>query len=281
MNFERARTGVVRALFVLRFACNESRRAAVFLRGRCPEMRRLFEPMRQPPWRVMVAAALAAGTGMACGASVQQADVTSTLGPSFLLDAAATGGSDYTVNEPATGNFNRDLGVLNVGAGGSRVTITGIGWGTSSSATANDADTATVTVTYLGADGVFGGGDDVVMGTESASWAHVGAGEYAWALDTPMEAVVDGAGSMFRIAIQPGNAGGTGSLRFKTTGGGGGAKISVGVPGEVSSAVVKAASPARTTVPSARYVNSRKSARLSWGGPANSRNSRTSVPMFS
>ncbi len=156
--------------------------------------------------------------GTANAAMIQpQTDVTATLGPSFLLDDASTGGNDVTINEPSAANPQRDF-VLNVGPGGTQVTITGIGWASSASTIANDATSVTTTITYLGAGGTFGGGDDVVIGsvTDAYPQPHPGAGEVVWAFDTPLVANIDGLGTKFRINITPSNGAGNGSLRFKS-----------------------------------------------------------------
>jgi hypothetical protein len=151
-------------------------------------------------------------------ATIVGGNVTDTLGPSFFFDSAATGGGDFTVNQPNSGAFVRSFGTLNVGAGGSTITIAGIGWASLNSATANDATSATVAISYLGADGVLGGGDDVLIGTATDAYTFAGAaGEYVWAFDTAMSATIDGLNNLFRILITPTNGTSNGSLSFKST----------------------------------------------------------------
>ena len=163
-------------------------------------------------------------------ATILTGDVTATLGPDFFLDTAATGGGDFTVNQPASGTFDRSFGTLNVGAGGSTITIKGIGWASANSATTNDATSATVNITYLGSDGVAGGGNDVLIVTVTDAYTFAGAaGEYVWAFDTAISATIDGLNNQFRIVITPTNAGLNGSLSFKgaTTASAANVKLSV------------------------------------------------------
>lgn len=142
----------------------------------------------------------------------------SSLGSNFFLNAAATGGSDASVNQPNSAAFTRSFGTLNVGAGGSTINITGIAWASLNSAPTNDATSATVAITYLGSDGVFGGGDDVLIGSVTDNYTFAGAANvYAWSFDTPMSATIDGLNNLFRIVLTPTNVGGTGSLTLKNT----------------------------------------------------------------
>lgn len=145
-------------------------------------------------------------------------NVTTVLGPNFFIDNAATGGSDFTVNQPNSAVFTRSFGTLNVGAEGSTINISGIGWASLNSAASNDASFATVGITYLGADGIFGGGDDVLIGTVTNAYTFAGSGtEYVWSFDTPLTATIDGLNNLFRIVITPSNGTSNGSLSFKTT----------------------------------------------------------------
>lgn len=158
----------------------------------------------------------------AMGAMLTNGDATANLTGDLLVDDAATGGSDSTTNEPATLNLGRNFDFDSDGTitdnppGPGTITITGFAFATSASATANDADTLTITVTYLGGDEVFGGGDDVVLGSESVGYSHTGAGEYYVNFDSPFGAAIDGAGDRFRVSVTPTNTGGTGSVRIKT-----------------------------------------------------------------
>src|SRR5210317_1295097 len=75
----------------------------------------------------------------AFASTVLKTAVTTALGPDFFFYDAATGAQDYTINEPATANFERNFGALNVGTSGTELTVTGVGWATSTSVSDNDA----------------------------------------------------------------------------------------------------------------------------------------------
>ncbi|NDV61635.1 hypothetical protein G0Q06_04150 [Puniceicoccales bacterium CK1056] len=153
----------------------------------------------------------AAGTSTAINpsgytpAEIDLGDVTAQLGPDFLLDDAATGGTDTTTSDLFA---KRVLGV-NQGIDGSEVTITGIGWACAGAA-ATTATEATVTITYLGADGTYGTGDDIDFGTHTAAFNFAGAGEYFWAFDYPLTGTIDGSVPEFRIYIAA-----DGNIRYK------------------------------------------------------------------
>ena len=164
-------------------------------------------------------------------ATVVAGNVTSTLGPIFFLDAAATGGNDYTINQPGTALFRRDFGALNVGSGGTTITITGIGWASPNNAGNNDATSATVSIYYLGLDGVGGGGDDVLIGTVTDNYTFGGASEYVWVFDTPITADIDGANQFFRVDVSPSNGTNTGSFMMKTTSGSAASEVKISVAG--------------------------------------------------
>ena len=134
-------------------------------------------------------------------------DVTAELGPDFFIDEAVIGGGDTTT---ASINLDRDLGSFFRGREGSEVMMTGLGW--ASSAGGTTATEVTATITYLGADGVAGGGDDVVLGSQTDALVFAGAGEYRWRFDTPVLATIDGSNSMFRIRFE---TNGSGVIRFK------------------------------------------------------------------
>ncbi len=144
----------------------------------------------------------------------------SSLGSNFFFNNASTGGTDAGVNEPASAIFTRSFGTLSVGASGTTINITGLAWASLGSSAANDATSASVTITYLGTDGVFGGGDDVVIGSTTDTFTYAGAGNvYAWTFTTPMSAVINGTNNQFRIVITPTNGTATGSLSFKNSSG--------------------------------------------------------------
>lgn len=142
----------------------------------------------------------------------------SALGTDFFFNTAATGGTDFGVNQPNSAVFLRSFGSLNVGVGGSTINISGIAWASLNNAGANDATSATVGITYLGADGVVGGGDDVGFGNLTDNFTFAGAANvYAWSFDTPFSATIDGLNNLFRIVVTPANDTLNGSLSFKTT----------------------------------------------------------------
>ncbi len=156
---------------------------------------------------------------------------TSSLGTDFLIDEAATGGSDVdSFGTPERLNLDRDLGPLVPGAGGVDVSITGLAFGMPAAGN-TDGNLITATITYLGADGADGGGDDVELGARSDTLVYTtGAGVYSWAFDTPVTGTIDGANSRFRIRLESDpalNGGSTYNIRLKTTGGAEGAKLSV------------------------------------------------------
>ncbi|MBI1337309.1 MAG: PEP-CTERM sorting domain-containing protein [Phycisphaera sp.] len=188
------------------------------------------------PTLVLLAAAVSAHA-----ATIIKGDVTASLGPNFFIDAAATGDQDTTINQPSFLSTPRDFGTLNAGTGGSLVEITGVGWGSPNSA-AIDATSMTVTITYLGADGVAGGGNDVVIGSVTDNYTFSGAGEYAWSFDTPISATIDGANTIFSISLAPTNGTNNGSMVFKSVGAGAWAGVKLSVAG--TSSVVEVPEPA-------------------------------------
>jgi len=150
------------------------------------------------------------------GASIVKADVTTLLGPTFFVDDAAPGGSDALVNQPDSGTYVRSFArLLTANQGTTTVNITGLGFATSSSTSSNDATSVIVAFTYLGADGVAGGGDDVVVGSTTVGFNYISAGEYACVFDTPLTATLNITATKFQIVVTPSNAGETGSINFK------------------------------------------------------------------
>ena len=145
--------------------------------------------------------------GVSHAATIVAGDVTTTLGPNFFIDDAAGGGGDFNSSDAS---FQRDFGALNVGSGGTEITVGGIGWASSGSGTA--ATQATVTITYLGANEAVGGGDDVQIGSAvTDSLAFTGAGEYVWSFGSPISATIDGLGSVFVVNVTA-----NGNIRYKT-----------------------------------------------------------------
>lgn len=149
-------------------------------------------------------------------ATFVKADVTTLLGPSLFVDDAAIGGTDVTVNQPASGSYVRSFsGLLTANQGSTTVTITGLGFATSTSATSNDATSLTATFTYLGADGAAGGGDDVAIGSTTGAYVYASSGEYGCVFDAPLVATLNITAVKFLVTIAPSNASANGSVLFK------------------------------------------------------------------
>lgn len=154
--------------------------------------------------------------------TIFQGDVTATLWPdgapfSFFDLASTGGGTDFNAT---TADFDRSFGALNTGSEGTSLTIRGIGWATSGTIAQVPATSATVTITYLGSDGVIGGGDDVPVGSVTSAFSYNGeASEMAWLFDEPMAVVNDGLNSMYRIRVAA-----NGNIRYKTFSGTSGAE---------------------------------------------------------
>ena len=137
-------------------------------------------------------------------ANIVEGDVTSVLGPTFFVDDTTLGGTDTDINHGATASFVRLFnGLLTPNQGPTRVTLTGFGFATHTSTTANDATTVAVTFTYLGADGIIGGGNDVSIGTATGTFIFSGGKEYVFAFDTPLTADLTITGTRFRIQVAP------------------------------------------------------------------------------
>jgi autotransporter-associated beta strand protein len=155
--------------------------------------------------------ALAAPVGLRAS-TFQAGDVTSNLGPTFFVDDASNGGSDTDFSHNATLSFTRLFhGQLAPNQGPTRVILSGFGFATHTSDTANDATSIEVTFTYLGADGVVGGGDDVAIGTATGSFTFVPSAsnpnaEYYFAFPTPLTADLNITATRFRIQVKPTNA---------------------------------------------------------------------------
>jgi autotransporter-associated beta strand protein len=150
-------------------------------------------------------------------ATIQAGDITALLGPTFFIDDASNGGGDTDINQPNVPSYLRYFnGLLTSNQGPTRVILTGLGFAAHTSSTANDATTVAVTLTYLGADELVGGGDDVVIGNATGNFIFSAGGEYVFAFDNPLSADLNITGTRFRIQIAPSNASNTGSLKLKT-----------------------------------------------------------------
>jgi hypothetical protein len=169
------------------------------------------------PWMMALMILPFALTAQLHAADILKGDVTSLLGPSFFIDDATNGGVDTDVNQPSSVFLTRSFGgLLTANQGPTRVSLTGFGFALHTSATANDASTVTVAFTYLGADEVVGGSDDVSMGSTSGTLTFTSGGEYYFAFDAPLTANLDITGRNFRIVITPSNLTSDGSLKIKS-----------------------------------------------------------------
>lgn len=162
-------------------------------------------------------------TSPSVGAVISIGDVTANLDNTIFFDDARTGGGDATVQEGNTLVVNRFLdfdgnGAIAAPGVAGVVTIESFGFATSGAAAANDATQVDLTFIYLGQNENFGGGDDVLIGTERVDYNHTGGGEYFVDLDTDPSAMIDGLGSRFRIEVAPVDLDGglQESIRFKT-----------------------------------------------------------------
>jgi hypothetical protein len=139
-------------------------------------------------------------------ATLQAGNITSALGPTFFIDDVTGGGADADIHQPSAPAYNRNFsGPLTRNQGPTRVILTGLGFAAHTSATANDATSVAVTFTYLGADELLNGGDDVVIGTATGTYQFSGGGEYVFRFDTPLTADLTITGTRFRIQIAPSN----------------------------------------------------------------------------
>ena len=175
--------------------------------------------------RITLSALLALGvSSVGLAGDIEVGDATMELGRDLLIDEATPGGGDMTAEQPEklVGRVNfAAINALNVGNGGTRITVTGIAWASPNAPEHNDATTVTVEIRYLGTDGEGGNKDDIVLGSATATLKYQGAGEYVWLFDEPITGVVDGRNSHFRIDLSPANDAGNGSLRVKAVAGSG------------------------------------------------------------
>jgi hypothetical protein len=135
---------------------------------------------------------------------IQTGNVTAVLGPTFFLDDATNGGTDtdYNTNGSYT-NIRTFGGLLTRDQGPTRVTFTGFGFAAHTATNANTASNVNVSITYLGANGSYGGGDDVFIGTRSGTYNFTGGGEYVFAFDTPLTTNLPITERAFGIVINP------------------------------------------------------------------------------
>jgi hypothetical protein len=154
-------------------------------------------------------------------ATIQEGDVTSSLGPTFFVDDTTLGGSDIDIGHNTTASFIRLFnGQLTPNQGPTRVVLTGFGFATHTSTTTNDATTINVAFTYLGADEVVGGGDDIPIGNATGDFVFSGGKEYTFPFDSPLTADLNITGTRFHIQVTPVNANHTAlpdtALKLKT-----------------------------------------------------------------
>lgn len=179
---------------------------------------RLLDPPRAGMLSLLSGLCLSVSAGMAWAAAVSPGDVTATLRPAFFVDDALIGGSDVTITQPTVQAYIRSFaGLLNANQGVTPVTITGFGFAANGNATNNNATGLAVTFTYLGADEAVGGGDDVLVGSATGTYAYgsvAAAGEYVLKFDTPLAATLDITGVRFLIQVAPTGSGG--KITFKS-----------------------------------------------------------------
>jgi hypothetical protein len=146
------------------------------------------------------------------------------IGTDLLFNGgAAIGGGDHNTTNSL---FTRTWDPLNVGVNGSTISITGLAFALSGAGNTNGSS-LTVTVTYLGADGAAAGGDDVLIGTTTATLEYTtGAGVYGLVFDAPLVANIDGENTVFSVRLQNSS-----SMRLKTTTGTGAAAVKMNVAG--------------------------------------------------
>jgi hypothetical protein len=147
---------------------------------------------------------------------VMVGDPTVNLTNSLFLDAASLSGGDtnpFSAAQVTLRNLDLNLGVGAPSTPGI-LTLSGFGFTIGGNLT-SPATSFTLGFTYLGADQVFGGVDDVVIGTtEALSFSYVlAATEYYVNFVNSPSALIDGLGEAFRITITPSG----GNLRFKTS----------------------------------------------------------------
>lgn len=148
----------------------------------------------------------------------------------FFSNDATTGGGD--INKiTTTALAARDFSMNGLGgptAVSGVITFQSFAFATGGAASDNDASSLTLTFTYLGNDEMFGGGDDVLIGsTESFGYNTVdpttgwnGAGLYYVNFSSDPSATITGLGNRFRVEITPSDLPTASSgVRFKTTSG--------------------------------------------------------------
>ncbi|MCA9234416.1 MAG: autotransporter-associated beta strand repeat-containing protein [Planctomycetales bacterium] len=167
----------------------------------------------------------------------------------LLFDEARTGGGDTAaaaafsparILDGVSGVNNNWATGLSPGLAGA-VTFTGLGFPLRGGTTATTMD---LTISYLGADGVLGGIDDVVVGTVSNELSFSVTSEYVWEFDTPLSFDWDGLATNFRFEISGSDgAGNPLDLRFKSRPVGESPSGQGGIPLSVGGSFVPAGGP--------------------------------------
>jgi hypothetical protein len=163
-----------------------------------------------------------------------------TIGTTYLFDGnASIGGGDHDSanGPPENTNFDRTWTLAAPGAGGVDLSITGLAFGMPVANNTN-GNVIKVTITYLGADGVAGGTDDVVLGTRNLTLVLGAASRYEGLFDTPITGNIDGARSVFRVrleSLEADNGGSTFNMRFKTTSGTAASAVKMDIAGTATS----------------------------------------------
>jgi hypothetical protein len=117
------------------------------------------------------------------------------------------------------------------------VSVTGLAFGMPPSNNSN-GNVITATITYLGADGVAGGTDDLLLGSTKATLTLTTAARYEWLFDAPIVGNIDGLGSNFRVRVDSlavDNGGNTLNMRFKTTSGTAASAVKMDIAGTSTS----------------------------------------------
>ena len=182
--------------------------------------------------------ALVIGLSLAPGlfaSTIVSNNVTTALGPDFFFDDAVIGGSDNSTTQ-----FVRDIS--GYWTSNSVVTLKGLGWASKAGGTV--ATSATVTFTDPGADGSYGTGDDVIVGTRTDGLVFIGASEYAWAFDSNV--VFTANSSALRIEIAGYSNGIPAIIYRKTTSGTTQAAVKLSLAGKATAGATITNSPNAT-----------------------------------
>ncbi|MCU0796300.1 MAG: hypothetical protein MUF31_10235 [Akkermansiaceae bacterium] len=175
--------------------------------------------------KTLIGMALAVSTAAKAADLAVVATEGERIGTGYLFDGnASIGGGDYDSfnGPPESAALDRTWALALPGAGGVDVSVSGLAFGIPPAGNTN-GNVITATVIYLGADGVSGGTDDVVLGNSKATLVlGTAASRYEWLFDSPITGNIDGIGSNFRVrleSLEADNGGVTRNMRFKTSSG--------------------------------------------------------------